>query len=100
VTLAEADGGWAVRGTIAAPPGAADADRCLCGARVDVTSRRRERVAVVAVDLTAAGVARPQGESDALTFDGVRVAEDEIVGERDQGWPVLQSVRARMRSVR
>jgi alkylation response protein AidB-like acyl-CoA dehydrogenase len=100
VRLVDADGGWAVRGTIAAPPGAADADRCLCGVRVDATSRRVEGVAVVAVDLEAAGVARPQGESDVLAFDGVTVAEDEVVGERDQGWPVLQSVRARMRSVR
>jgi alkylation response protein AidB-like acyl-CoA dehydrogenase len=100
VTLSEADGGWSLRGTIAAPPGAADADRCLCGARVDVTSRRLEGVAVVALDLDAPGVTRPHGESDVLGFDGVPVTGDEIVGERGQGWPVLQSVRARMRSLR
>ena len=59
VRLVDADGGWAVRSTIAAPPGAADADlpvRCACRRRAAAS-----RV-VVAVDLEDRGVARPQGE--------------------------------------
>ncbi len=98
--LIEADGAWALCGTVTAPAGAADADRCLCGARVAGGKREADGLAVLAVDLGAPGVTRPAGEGRELAFDRVTVDEDEIVGQREQGWPVLQSVRARMRSVR
>ncbi len=109
ITIVQTAEGLTVRGSVPAPAGAADADRCLCGVRGDVGGPRIDGVAVVAVDLRAPGVARPDPHDpvtrpdDApptLTFDDVAVADDEIIGERDQGWPVLQSVRARMRSVR
>jgi alkylation response protein AidB-like acyl-CoA dehydrogenase len=100
ITIAEAGVALTLRGTVAAPPGAADADRCLCGVHVEAAGARLDGVAVVAVDLRADGVTRPDDANPQLTFDAVVVADDEVVGERDQGWPVLQSVRARLRSLR
>ncbi|HEX5944814.1 MAG TPA: acyl-CoA dehydrogenase family protein [Acidimicrobiales bacterium] len=93
-------GGLALHGSIAAPPGAADADRCLCGVTAEVGGRRIDGVAVVAVDLGAEGVTRPSDTADRLVFDGVGIEPEQLIGERDQGWPVLHSVRARLRSVR
>lgn len=95
------DGGTVVlHGSVAAPPGASDADRCLCVAATEVDGDRVEGVTAVAIDLAAPGVARPDGEVPRLTFSATVVAEDDIVGVHAQGWPVLQSVRARIRSVR
>ena len=99
--IVEGEGGeLSLHGSIAAPPGAADADRCLCGVTAEVGGRRIDGVAVVAVDLGAEGVTRPSDTADRLVFDGVGVEPEQLIGERDQGWPVLQSVRARLRSVR
>ena len=100
LTIAEADGRLSVRGSVVAPAGAADADRCLCGVRVATAGRRVDGVALLALDLDAAGVTRPSDGAPRLVLDDVTVADGDVIGERDQGWPVLQSVRARMRSVR
>lgn len=104
VTLTEDEGVLTLQGAVPAPPGAADADRCLCAARVEGPASRVEDVAVLAIDLAAEGVSRPPaaGEDGAavLAFDGVVVGEHGVIGERDQGWPVLQSLRARIRSTR
>ena len=100
-TIVEGEGAkLSLHGSVAAPAGAADADRCLCGVTAEAGGRRVDGVAVVAVDLEADGVARPTGAADRLVFDGVGIDAGQIIGERDQGWPVLQSVRARLRSVR
>ncbi|HEX6417207.1 MAG TPA: acyl-CoA dehydrogenase family protein, partial [Acidimicrobiales bacterium] len=92
--------------------GAADADRCLCAAPVTAPGARVDGVAVVAVDLGLPGVRRPgtagasgDGDDDdeaeaVLAFDGVAVGAEGIVGVRDEGWPVLRSLRARLRSLR
>lgn len=109
LSIAEIGGTLTLSGSIPAPPGAADADRCLCGARVVASGARLDDLAVVAVDLTAPGVSRPEpvdvpgrvdGPGGTLAFTDVRVADDEVVGGRDEGWQVLQSVRARARSMR
>lgn len=109
ITIAEVEGALTLHGSVPAPPGAADADRCLCGARVAATGARLDGVAVVAVDMTAAGVERPEPVDQpgrtveaggTLSFTDVVVSEDDLVGARDEGWPVLQSVRARVRSMR
>ncbi len=109
LTFSERDGVLTLTGSLPAPPGAADADRCLCGARVVATGARPDGVAVVAVDLTTAGVERPEPvdapgrtveRGGTLTFDDAVVTDEALLGGRDEGWPVLQSVRARMRSMR
>jgi alkylation response protein AidB-like acyl-CoA dehydrogenase len=99
IMVTDADARLTLRGSVAAPPGAADADRCLCAARVEAAGQRLE-LAVVAVDLEADGVTRPAPDATELTLDDVVVADEDVIGERDQGWPVLQSVRGRLRSVR
>jgi alkylation response protein AidB-like acyl-CoA dehydrogenase len=96
----ERDGGLVVRGTVPAPPGAGHADRCLCAVWTAKARGRPDGPALLAVDLAAPGVLRPDAEADVLTFEDVAVGDDEIVGEGDQGWSALQSVRARLRSVR
>jgi alkylation response protein AidB-like acyl-CoA dehydrogenase len=98
--LAEVDRRRVVRGTLAAPDGAADADRCLAAVLVPARRGRDADVAVVALDLDAPGVARPERAGSELALDDVAVGDGDIVGEAGQGWPVLQSVRARLRSVR
>jgi alkylation response protein AidB-like acyl-CoA dehydrogenase len=98
--LVEAAGGWSLHGSVPAPPGASHADRCLCAAWLEASTRGDDDLAMVAADLGAPGVTRPGGESAALVFDGVAVIEGDIVGERGQAWPVLRSVRSRTRSVR
>jgi alkylation response protein AidB-like acyl-CoA dehydrogenase len=94
------DGGLLVQGTVPAPAGAEHADRCLCAVWAPKTRGRPDGVALVAVDLAAPGVLRPDADADALAFEDVAVADDEVVGAGDQGWPAVQSVRARLRSVR
>lgn len=98
LTIDEVDGAVVLRGSVPAPAGGRDADRCLCAAVADTSGL--DGVAVVAVDLTLDGVTRPDDEAGSLSFDAAPVTGDAIVGESDAGWPVLQSVRARMRSVR
>jgi alkylation response protein AidB-like acyl-CoA dehydrogenase len=98
--LTLADGERTLAGTLAAPPGAGDADRCLVGVRLEGHRAKDGEVAVVALDLDAPGVARPAGDSGTLALDGVAVDDADLVGERGEGWPVLQSVRARQRSLR
>jgi alkylation response protein AidB-like acyl-CoA dehydrogenase len=65
-------------------------------------------VTVVAADLTGPGVVRPDGSDGAqrtlagegtLGFDDAAVGDVDLVGARDQGWAVVQSVRARTRSM-
>ncbi|HET8617554.1 MAG TPA: acyl-CoA dehydrogenase family protein [Acidimicrobiales bacterium] len=100
LTVSERDRELVVRGTVPAPAGAAHADRCLCGVRAVAAGRRFEEVGVVAVDLSRPGVTRPDGDGGELSLDDVVVDPADVVGAADQGWPALQSVRARLRSVR
>jgi len=100
LTVTQRDRDLVVEGAITAPAGAAHADRCLCGVRAVPAGSRFGEVAVLAVDLARPGVTRPDGDGGELVLDGVVVEDDEIVGGVDQGWPALQSIRARLRSVR
>ena len=109
LTIAEIGDTLTLSGSVTAPAGAPDADRCLCGVRVEAPGRRVDEVAVVAVDLTSAGVSRPDpvdlprrvdAPGGTLAFTDVRVSPDDLVGAPDEGWQVLASARARVRSMR
>jgi alkylation response protein AidB-like acyl-CoA dehydrogenase len=89
-----------LHGAVPAPAGAGHADRCLCALWAPKARGRPDGVALVAIDLAAPGVLRPDADTDALAFEDVAVSDDEIVGAGEQGWPAVQSVRARLRSVR
>jgi len=98
--LTRADGERRLAGSLAGPPGAADADRCLVAVRLVGHRSKDGDVAALALDLDADGVTRPSGDGGTLELDGVLVDGADLVGERGQGWPVLASVRARQRSLR
>jgi alkylation response protein AidB-like acyl-CoA dehydrogenase len=98
--LTRADGERRLAGSLAGPPGAADADHCLVAVRLEGHRSKDGEVAALALDLDADGVNRPPGDGGTLEFDGVVVDGADLVGERGQGWPVLSSVRARQRSLR
>jgi alkylation response protein AidB-like acyl-CoA dehydrogenase len=100
ISVVDEGGTLTLHGSVAAPDGVADADRCLCGLTVGVPGERVDGVAVVALDLGVEGVTRVGDDGVTMVLDGVRVDASAVIGERDQGWPVLQSVRARQRSVR
>jgi len=100
VATGERDGALTVHGTVPAPGGAGHADRCLCALWAPKARGRPDGVALVAIDLAAPGVLRPDADTDALAFEDVALSEDEIVGAGEQGWAAVQSVRARLRSVR
>ena len=98
-----------LNGSVTAPAGAADADRCVCGVRLEAPGRHGDGVAVYAVDLSAPGVSRPDpvegprrvdAPGGTLAFTDVRVSPGDLVGEAEDGWQVLQSARARLRSMR
>jgi alkylation response protein AidB-like acyl-CoA dehydrogenase len=99
-TLTRTHGDRVLAGSLVAPPGAGDADRCLLAVRLEGHKPRDGEVALVALDLDAEGVSRPAGEGGTLELEAVAVDADDLVGETGQGWPVLQSVRARQRSLR
>src|SRR5262245_39807608 len=99
-TLRREEGVRILRGSLPGPPGAADADCCLCAVRNAGGRSRDSEVVMLAIDLSATGVTRPDGDGGALAFDGVVVGKGDFVGDRGAGWSVVQSVRARLRSVR
>lgn len=99
LSAVERDGEVVIVGAVTAPPGTADADRCLCAVAGGGTQPIDGPLAV-AIDLSAPGVTRPTDASPVLELDGVPLPDDDIVGGPDQGWPVLRSVRARVRSMR
>lgn len=100
ISVVEEAGTLTLEGSVPAPDGVADADRCLCGVTVLPPGEHVDGVAVVALDLGLEGVSRIGDDGETMVLDGVRVEASAVIGERDQGWPVLQSVRARQRSVR
>jgi alkylation response protein AidB-like acyl-CoA dehydrogenase len=100
ISVVDDGGTLTLNGSVPAPDGVADADRCLCGLTVHQPGERVDGVAVVALDLSLEGVSRIGDDGGTMMLGGVRVDASAVIGERDQGWPVLQSVRARQRSVR
>jgi alkylation response protein AidB-like acyl-CoA dehydrogenase len=99
--VSEAKGGrLTLHGSVPAPAGAADADLCLCGAVVEDGGRRVDGAALLVVELDGSGVVRPRDADATLVFDAVELDAGHVIGQRDDGWSAVQSVRARRRSVR
>ena len=76
-------------------PYARVADYLLCVAR---TSRQQEGVTVLIVDATSPGIACTVLKTMAhdqlyeVVFDQVRVPRENVLGQPDQGWPLVQSI--------
>ena len=96
-----ASGGWILHGRKVWTSYAQFADWGLCLARTDPTAGKRAGITALMVDMRAAGVeVRPlrqiTAESDfnEVLFDGVFVADDQVIGPVNGGWGVAGSVLA------
>jgi alkylation response protein AidB-like acyl-CoA dehydrogenase len=92
----EADGGWIVDGTKLWTSFAADADWCYLIARTDPTVPAHLGLSEFAVDMSSPGIAvRPVRDMTGathfseVTFDGVRVPAEHLIGQRDRSWKQL-----------
>jgi alkylation response protein AidB-like acyl-CoA dehydrogenase len=91
------DGGFVVDGTkIWTSYADAPADWCLLLARTDATAPRHEGISVLLVDMATPGITvRPidtmagPHEFNEVTFAGVVVPRDCLLGEQDRGWEVV-----------
>ena len=96
-----AEGGWTLHGRKVWTSYAQFADWGLCLARTSPEAPKRAGTTVFMVDMRAPGVeVRPlrqmTGESDfnEVAFDGVFVADDQVIGPVDGGWGLATSVLA------
>ncbi len=96
-----AEGGWTLHGRKVWTSYAQFAHWGLCLARTDPGAPKRAGITVVMVNMRAPGVeVRPlrqmTGESDfnEVVFDGVFVADDQVIGPVGGGWGVATSVLA------
>ena len=96
-----AGGGWRLHGRKVWTSYAQFADWGLCLARTDPDKPERAGITMMLVGMHAPGVeVRPlrqmTGESDfnEVVFDGVFVADDQVIGTVDGGWRVATSVLA------
>ena len=96
-----ADGGWHLHGRKVWTSYAQFAHWGLCLARTDPDAEKWAGITALMVDMRAPGVeVRPlrqmTGESDfnEVVFDGVFVADDQVIGAVDAGWSVATSVLA------
>jgi alkylation response protein AidB-like acyl-CoA dehydrogenase len=92
------EGGWELHGQKIWTSYAQFADWGLCLARTDPDAPERTAISAFMVDMAAPGVeVRPQRqitddcEFNAVFFDGVFVAHDQLVGPLHDGWRVAQS---------
>ena len=96
-----AEGGWTLHGRKVWTSYAQFAHWGLCLARTDPDAPQQAGITVFMVDMSAPGVeVRPlrqmTGESDfnEVVFDGVFVADDQVIGPVDGGWGVATAVLA------
>ncbi|MBW2611320.1 MAG: acyl-CoA/acyl-ACP dehydrogenase [Deltaproteobacteria bacterium] len=96
---AEADNGnFVLNGTKLFVPYAAEADFFIVAARTNKIGDPREGVTLFIVEAGAEGIgieAMPTTARDCrgeVRFDGVRVTGDNVLGEQDQGWTILDTV--------
>ena len=94
-------GGWRLHGRKVWTSYAQFAHLGLCLARTDPDAPKHAGITALMVDMSAPGVeVRPlrqmTGESDfnEVAFDGVFVADDQVIGAANNGWSVATSVLA------
>jgi alkylation response protein AidB-like acyl-CoA dehydrogenase len=98
-TARQVDGAFRIDGRKVWTSWARHANRCLVLARTGTRESRHRGLSVLVVDLTDPGVEvtpilQADGASDLaeVTFDGVVVGADRLVGELDEGWAVATDV--------
>jgi alkylation response protein AidB-like acyl-CoA dehydrogenase len=92
------DGGWLISGQKVWTSFAQFADRCLLLARTGDTESRHRGLTLFLVDMRSPGVTvRPlrqltgASEFNEVFFDDVSVAPEDVVGEENRGWWLLQT---------
>ena len=92
------DGGWKVDGQKVWTSGAQYAQWGLCTVRTDPDAPKHKGVTAMAIKMDAPGVTiRPLRENtgeamfNEVFFDGVFVADEDVVGEVDNGWAVARA---------
>ncbi len=101
-TTAVADGdGWVLNGHKGVVQGAASADRIIVSARTSGDQRGRDGITLFMVPADAAGLSRRDyATNDGLrasevTFEGVRLDTDAVLGETGGGWPAIEQTAER-----
>ncbi len=101
-TMAEpANGGWILEGRKSVVIGAPSADKIVLSARTGGASRDADGVSLFLLDADAAGLARRDyGTVDGLraadlTFEGVKLGADALLGEAGQALPAIEEVADR-----
>ena len=95
MTATARDGGFVLEGTKQFVPDAGIADQLICVTRTRSSGDLRQGLTLFLVEREAAGVQhRPMtgffGDPlHEVTFSGVEVSPDSVIGEVDQGWEVL-----------
>ena len=102
----ESRGGWRLDGQKVWTSYAQFADMGLCLARTDPEARKHHGISAFALDMEADGVeVRPlvqstgEAEFNEVFFDGVFVADDDLIGPLNEGWRVSQSTLGHERGV-
>lgn len=91
-------GEYVINGTKLFVPDANVANSMICVARTKDGAMPEDGVTLFLVDATSPGVTTTLLKTMAgdkqceVTFDNVRVPEENIIGEMDKGWPVIEKV--------
>jgi alkylation response protein AidB-like acyl-CoA dehydrogenase len=92
------NGGFVIQGTKLFVPDARSADYLICVARTSDTGDPRDGITLFLVDSKASGISYKLLQTIAgdkqceVTFDNLRVSEDNVLGDVDRGWPCLVRV--------
>jgi alkylation response protein AidB-like acyl-CoA dehydrogenase len=92
------DGGFVIRGTKLFVPDAHSSDYLLCVARTRDTGDARDGITLFLVDSRSPGISYKLLKTIAgdkqcqVTFDNVRVSQEDVLGEVDKGWPHVSKV--------
>jgi alkylation response protein AidB-like acyl-CoA dehydrogenase len=97
-TAVAGNSGYIINGTKLFVPDANVADSILCVARTKVTGSPEESITVFLVDAKSPGVGitllktLARDKQCEVIFDNVSVPGENMVGELDKGWPVVQDM--------
>jgi alkylation response protein AidB-like acyl-CoA dehydrogenase len=92
------NGEYVINGTKLFVLNANVADCILCVARTGKTGNPEEGITIFLVDTTSPGVkctllkTLARDKQCEVVFDNVTVSEKNIVGERDEGWPIVKDI--------
>ncbi len=97
--LAEPDGdGWVLNGQKMFVENFIVADKCLVAVRTAPASSQNEGISLFIVDPNGTGVSHTplvtiaKDKQSRVNFNGVRVTRADLVGELNEGWPIIEAM--------